>query len=493
MPGAAGSITVSYGAASTQIPVTLARNPAELETFDAAPLWNAVGIKAKGASVRSLADPATALFGDGLLRLFYDFTPRSAEDAGTAGILAGPAGPDAADGTKTVQPLPLDGVPTAIGVWVFGAGSRYWLRGHVTDAAGRVADIDYTPEFKTATGAGGIDWTGWKYVEAAIPAGLTAPYTLSAPIRLMCPLEDRKKSGALLFDRFRAIYGVKSDDVQAPVIDAVWPAEGTVMDVGTFTISTLTHDPEGGSGINPQKVSLSLDGVPLTGVTVEADPEGLRVSCPVGATVPAAGGAHVAVLRMEDMFGNKASRTWSFHVDTPTPQISLVVPPSVSSGETFDAVVQVKTPNPLKALSVEFRWDPALLEPVDLNAGAEGVQLGLEKYVAAGKVTENAADKVKGVWRFSVSALNSTVKATERKMLTMRFRSKITARGSAGLSAIGGTVQVAGVKALQAFSVPLSSFLVEPAYTLDVRGVAAAYRRSAKKAVMSTPSAFDRT
>ncbi len=473
MPGTTGAVTVSYGAASAQVPVMLARSPAELETFDAQPLWQAVGIRAKGAAVRSIADPVAAPFGDGLLRLFYDFAPRGAEDAGTAGVIAGPAGPEAADGTRTIQPVPLDGTPTAIGVWVHGDGSRYWLRGQITDAAGRVADIDYTPEFKAATGTGGIDWTGWKYVEAAIPAGLSAPFTLSAPIRLMCPQEDRKKSGTLLFDRFRAIYGAKGDDVQAPVIDAVWPAEGTVMDVGAFEISTLSHDPEGGSGINPDKVSLTLDGVPMTNLVVTDDPQGLRVSCQVGAQVPAAGGAHVAVLRMEDRFGNKTSRAWTFHVNTATPQLSLVVPATVSSGETFDAVVQVKTPNPLKALSVEFRWDPALLEPVDLNGGAAGVQMGLEKFVAAARVTENAADKDQGVWRFAVTGLNSTVKAAERRMLTLRFRSKITARGAAGVSAIGGTVQVSGVKAAQTISLPLATFLVEPAYVLDVRGVAA--------------------
>ena len=471
--GATGLLRVSWNSSQTEIPVSVARLPIDVEGFEGVPAWQAIGIKAPGAAARSIADTELALFGDGVLRLWYDFRVKTAADAGTAGLLAGPVGPDAADGSKSFQPIPLEGIPTGIGMWVYGNGSRYWLRGRIADATGREVDLNYTAEYKAATATGGIDWTGWRYVEAAIPAGLTAPYRLTVPVRLMCPQEERKGTGTLLVDRIRSVYGIEIDDGTPPEIAAVWPADQETVATGTLTLSTRSYDVAGESGLNPDRTSLKIDGVPVAPVVSWEDDGAMRVSAQLGTDVPLAGGYHVASLRVEDLFGNKTTRTWGFHVNTPTPRLKLTAPQGATPGEVFDVLVELSNPNPLKAMDVVFRWNPALLEPVDMNPNVAGIQLGSEKVVTDARIARNEGNAAGGTWHFSVSALNSTIKATERKLLTLRFRARAGATGTAAISVVGGSIQVSGVPATQSISLPATSTQIQPALQLDVRAFVA--------------------
>ena len=472
-PESTGVLAVSWNGTGTQVPVYISRNPVDVETFESLPDWTVLLTPTGKGAVRSIRDPAKALFGDGFLRLFYDFTPKTEADKGVAGISAGPAGPPDAAGIKTLVPLVLEGKPTAIGCWVYGDEGRNWLRAKLTDASGKEADLDYTAEYNAETGKGGIDWSGWKYVEARIPKGLPTPYSLTVPLRVLCTQENMKKSGTLLFDRIRAIYGLKNDDLVPPSVDAVLPQDGGVVNSGVLTLTMAASDAAGGSGLNPEKIALSLDGVPQEGLQVSGDGSSLLVKRAFGQPVPLAGGFHVAQLHIEDRFGNKSARTWSFKVDNATPQTSLQMPDVIPSGGTFDAIVQVRNPNPLKAMTLELAWDPALLEPVDMDAKKAGVQMGLEKWVSSAKVSANAADTKAGIWRVALSGLNSTVKTVDRKILTLRFKAKATANGTALVKSGKAFLQASGLKSAQTFSFPETTILIEPAYSLDVRNVVA--------------------
>ncbi len=471
-PGATGQLVVSWGGTQTQIPVAVAREPLPVEEFEAPPVWAAAAIKAQGSAARAFVDPELALFGDGLLRVWYDFRPTSEDGTGTAGVAAGPAGPAGADGTPTFSPLPLEGVPTAVGMWVYGNNSRYWLRGRLMDATGREVDLDYTPEYKAAAGTGGIDWTGWRYVEAAIPQGLVAPYRLTVPIRLMCPQEELKDTGTILVDRIRSLYGVRNDDMTPPRIEAVWPPDDGVVVNNVLTLSSRSYEEAGGSGFLPERTRLTVDGIPFAAPEITWDPDGaMRVSAALGSPVPLAAGDHVATLHVEDRFGNKTTRTWAFQVAAASSRLSLSLPEAVSAGEVFEVAVNLAIPNPLKALEATFRWDPALLEPVDMNPAVPGIQTGTEKYVTDAEITANAADAAAGTWTFSVAKLDSTIKAAERRMMTMKFRARTSAAGTTAIKAVGARITVAGVGAPQSISLLGGPVRIAPAFHLDVRNL----------------------
>lgn len=83
-----------------------------------------------------------------------------------------------------------------IGVSVFAAEeSSLWIRGRLTDAEGSTHVIDFSR---------GIDWIGWKYLEAALPEAVVYPITID---RLYVVETDpsRKYKGKLVFDELKTV------------------------------------------------------------------------------------------------------------------------------------------------------------------------------------------------------------------------------------------------------------------------------------------------
>ena len=60
-------------------------------------------------------------------------------------------------------------------MWVYGTpeAQGYWLRMMIVDGNGKNQSIDLTQNVP------GIDWLGWKYVEAEIPESFTGPFKIS--------------------------------------------------------------------------------------------------------------------------------------------------------------------------------------------------------------------------------------------------------------------------------------------------------------------------
>ncbi|WP_227355398.1 phosphodiester glycosidase family protein [Haladaptatus salinisoli] len=109
------------------------------------------------------------------LKLDYDFTTTTA----TRAVYA-----------RAESKIDLPGEPQRIGLWVKGDGNGAWLRGVVTDAAGVAHRLDFTYS---------VDWTGWKHLEATVPAGVEYPLRFSH----FYPVEassDQQYAGSLAFD-----------------------------------------------------------------------------------------------------------------------------------------------------------------------------------------------------------------------------------------------------------------------------------------------------
>ncbi len=109
-------------------------------------------------------------------RLNYDFTG-SAET--TAAYL-----------TFANGGIPLKARPQKIGVWVYAdQNTPHWIRGQLKDKNGSTQTI----EFKQ-----GVDWTGWKRLEASVPQTLAMPATLER-LYVVEPTAYKTR-GTLLFD-----------------------------------------------------------------------------------------------------------------------------------------------------------------------------------------------------------------------------------------------------------------------------------------------------
>jgi len=129
------------------------------------------------------------------LKLDYAFAPGATRAAYATGGLA------------------LPGRPTAVGLWVNGDGKGAWLRAELSDVTGAKQAIDLALK---------VDWTGWRYLEAAVPAGLAAPIRLER----IYPVEtgkERQYSGSLIFDDLLVRLPVALPEVPAAPAQPVDP------------------------------------------------------------------------------------------------------------------------------------------------------------------------------------------------------------------------------------------------------------------------------
>ncbi|MGW4059628.1 phosphodiester glycosidase family protein [Amycolatopsis sp. NPDC004747] len=88
------------------------------------------------------------------------------------------------------SPLPVPPGTQKIGLWVNGDGKGAWLRAELRDAANVASIVDLSLS---------ADWTGWRYVTAAIPAGLPAGQRL-ARFYAVENVPDQQYEGRLVFD-----------------------------------------------------------------------------------------------------------------------------------------------------------------------------------------------------------------------------------------------------------------------------------------------------
>ena len=87
--------------------------------------------------------------------------------------------------------------PARLGLWVKGdQGGGHWLRARLQDSDGKTHVLDF---------ARYVDWTGWQFVEADLPEGVTFPAVLER-LYLVETDPGNQTSGALWVDDFTAFY-----------------------------------------------------------------------------------------------------------------------------------------------------------------------------------------------------------------------------------------------------------------------------------------------
>jgi 3',5'-cyclic AMP phosphodiesterase CpdA len=169
--GESALITVTVQGHKTYLPVTIGLSTKQADDFENPADWSYTTYP---LAVKASMESVAGRNGQGL-QLTYDFSTTTATRA--AYIQADPS-------------LELPGEVQKIGLWVYGDGNGAWLRAVIRDAA----NTSYTLSL-----ASQINWTGWKYVEASVPAGIRYP----AKLWRIYPVETNKSKqykGKIIID-----------------------------------------------------------------------------------------------------------------------------------------------------------------------------------------------------------------------------------------------------------------------------------------------------
>ena len=227
---ATGYIIVRYKEFELKIPTEVGAPPKMLTTFEDVILRPDAGYNwdwtienpnngGKGSATIN-TDERFVKFGEKSLRVDYDF--RNATNTTGVSVFLKAAG-NGQPGSTVNSYLQLEGYPTHIGMWVYGDGKGASVRMQIRDGNNKVQYIGFTPEI--------VDYVGWRYIEAAIPAGLPTPLGLQYAIRVMSVSGKSKANGTLYFDNFRAVYGFRNDDVLPPQAGDLVPDNSKIDNV----------------------------------------------------------------------------------------------------------------------------------------------------------------------------------------------------------------------------------------------------------------------
>ncbi len=296
-------------------------------------------------------------FGNYSLKLGYDFTKVGAI---TEGVCVG----------FVDQTQQIEGSPTGIGMWVYAPEGtpNFWLRIRVKDGQGTVQTVNFTE-------SSGIDWTGWKYVEADL-SNLTGPFSLigGETIRIMSlhngsgsktvdkinedgsivwrSVPKASCKGEIYIDNLQFVYGANTDDIDNPLVTSIMAnsaelTDGATLDTNTVTFRATYTDVENRytTGVDPSTVRLYIDGVNVNDndncVLVPGD-ETINLY-----DVEFANGPHTIKLLVRDGFGNETVETRRFVIDGDKDYttVRLAADPDVKAVLNSDYQVNLTTNN----------------------------------------------------------------------------------------------------------------------------------------------------
>ena len=286
----------------------------------------------------SIDDGEPVRFGEKSLKLNFDFTECGAV---TEGATIG-----------TPESMEIPGTPTAIGVWVYapegvgiewegdGTQAGFWLRAYVNNGTSPV-DFTFEPKNEKVQSGEvqpGIYWEGWKYLEADL-SKYPAPYSLfkNNTFRLMFVNATKmgtRTANAIYFDNFQFIYGTNVDDVDEPKVDSITVSNqelenGSELTTNKITLRTTFSDVQNKytSGVDANTVRMYIDGVNV----VDNKNYNFALSANDGYAelydLELLDGQHSVTVSLRDNFGNDASETRYFTVNTGSAAPAVTVAP----------------------------------------------------------------------------------------------------------------------------------------------------------------------
>lgn len=462
-----GRIIAEYGSKRAYIDVIFPDLPDTIEDFENGANWGASSERAKSVNVSVVKDESLAKSGSGVLKVDYDFTLDSGVEKGIAGAYAYRVDPNTQEHAKIV----IDKVPKAIGMWVYGDSSNLWLRARVLDGKNQSFYIDFTPEYRPDTQSGGINWNGWKYVEAKIPEGKQGPFTLDLPIRIMCTRDELRTKGTLYFDQIRAVYSLSEGDTLAPEINIVSPKNQSLLNENKVSLSAKIKD--NSSGVDQKSIQVLLDGAKIPNLNISASNSEVSLNCILGQELPLADGLHTITFIYSDLMGNQGSYNLEFMVETGAPQVIISTSPKVTEGGTFTSNISIKNPTNLRKVFMDFKYDPSKVEVADVNPNVPGKQIALESWVNKGKIITHRVDETNGRIILEIDNLLNLSHSERASFGTITFKAKDTLKDYTRMRLLTGAMIVDQNPASQRFSLPVMDTALEYDFTLEVTGLSA--------------------
>lgn len=184
---AAGTITARYDSLTGEARVWIGKSPI-IEDFESSERIRGSEVRTVPGSVQLSLVNEPVRFGQSAGRLTYDFTGTE----GTSGAYVQFLDEEGKVGR------PVYGKPQRLGIWVYGDAMKHHLRLGITDGNG-------SNGIWNLTSAGGLNWTGWRYVSLSVPEGTVFPITIRNIV-----IEEKnvnnKTPGVLYFDQLTAEY-----------------------------------------------------------------------------------------------------------------------------------------------------------------------------------------------------------------------------------------------------------------------------------------------
>lgn len=403
-----GTITVSYGDVSDTMDIQVGKMPVILETFeDGLDHWTSSGARYNSVSIRQTTYPEPARFGNHALELNYDFIGT----IGTSGAYA-----------HTKEDIEIEGYPEKIGMWVYGDGAGHWLRAQIRDGGNNAFALDFASE---------MDWTGWKYVEAAVPAGKETPLKLDLAVRLMETKNDNKNAGTIYVDNIRAVYGETDDDLISPELSQELPANNEVVGTNEIKFSVNAKDNEGGTGINPDRIFMEIDG---QNVQHEFNEETGEVSYVPDETL--LDGYHQAKVTVQDRFGNEQEKAWEFEISSGNAGIKPVFGESAYVGNPYTVGIHASGLDQIDRIRLQFQFDSEQLDAADT--------LVLNKAIPAEHVVKNDIGE-DGRIELELKEVATIPGIREvEELATIPFETPVDAKDALTVEFVNGDVQLPG-------------------------------------------------
>lgn len=319
----------------------------------------------ESAEIVDIASGEPVLKGNHSLKINYDFT----KDNGIEGACVG-----FSEATQAIE-----GTPTKIGMYVYAPEKtpNLWVRIRLRDGNGSIVTLNFNEQYvvdsegnkvtitnedgTTRTLLGGIDWVGWKYLEADL-SNVVAPYSLigGETIRFMCmtvngsdaighyynDYADERKTvcpqdqckGSVYVDNLQFVYGTNTTDTDNPVISDIKVGNTSLSDnndtkltsnTASFTVNVSDVENKYTTGVDYDTVNVTLDG---KNITNEQKEKGNLVSDSSKDEVYLynqylSNGEHTVKFTIRDKEGNETSTSRTFTVEgtsQKTPAIQVV-------------------------------------------------------------------------------------------------------------------------------------------------------------------------
>ncbi|NOV02156.1 phosphodiester glycosidase family protein [Paenibacillus planticolens] len=429
-----GKIYVSYHGVETSMDVNVGLPPVILEDFE-----NGLGNYLESSSAqaaKSIASIETSedfvRFGGKALKLEYDFTGKP----GTSGAYL-----TAKDVASRIQ---IPGYPEKISMWVYGDGRTHWLRAQLRDVNGTIP-IDFTDQNT------GVNWTGWKYVEAVVPKGRALPLTIDMPVRYMETQAAKKDAGVLYIDQIRALYGPVKDDMAPPILKNITPEDGATVHTNTPTIRAYGEDygynhetNPGTTLIDPDKIRMYLDDHLVPHALYP--PEGRIWHTP---DVPLADGVHKVKLQIKDLSGNQTTKEWTFTVDTGAPKIAYLGQAETYAGNTYTVDIKGVKAAKIRDGQIEFAFNQSKVEELQAIKGSK----------LADSMWQTSVDPAQGTVRLTWTGIDAAALSDNDLLGQISYRIKSDATGSNEIAFRSGSIRFtdSGETQFAFFGLPITS------------------------------------